>query len=211
MSLLFISLATSSLIKETLPANSKQQPWAVRIAAQLVSPECQVIEGFATSIRAEGRKIEPGATRIHGITSSQADRGGIHEIFALGAIAGLKANGKRATDYPGLAASARYVICWQADFVRDVIGSLFLRHGEPSGAWIRPGLTFVSLQQIATPWCRLTGQDGSYRLPKRDEAAAQLLGLPERKTPVSPESNLDLEKLIYFWLEERGAFEKEAA
>lgn len=211
MSALFISIATSSLLKDTLPADSKQQPWIVRMATQLVSADGRVEAGFCTSIRAEGRKIESGATAKHGITSTQADRGGVYELFVLGAACGLKAGGKRPTDYPGLASMARYVVCWNADFVRAVIGSMFARHGEPADAWVRPGLQFISLQQVVTPFCKLTASEGGYRLPKRDEAVSVLLGLPERVSPVSPESNLDIEKLLYFWLAERNAFEAEAA
>lgn len=211
MSLLFLSIATSSLPKDSLPADSKQQPWIVRMAAQLCEADGTPLQSFIASIRADGRKIDAGATNVHGINSTQADRGGVYEMFALGMVCGLKANGKRATDYPGLASEARYVIAWNADFLRTVINNSFAKLNEPSGAWVRPGLQFISLQHVAAPFCRLQGQDGAYRLPRRDEAAAQLLGLPERKTPVTPESNLDLEKLIYYWLADRKAFEKEAA
>lgn len=211
MSMLFLSIATSSLLKDSLPADSKQQPWIVRIAAQLVDANGAIEQGFCTSIRASGRKIDGAASEIHGITSTQADRGGVYELFVLGAICGLKASGKRSTDYPGLASMARYVVCWNADFVRAVIGSMFARHGEPADAWVRPGLTFIGLQQVIAPFCRLPSSEGGYRLPKRDEAVSLLLGLPERKTPVSPESNLDIEKLLYFWLAEKRAFEEIAA
>lgn len=207
MSALFLSIATSSLLKDSLPADSKQQPWIVRIAAQLVEADGSITQSFCTSIRASGRRIDQGATEIHGIATAQADRGGVYELFVLGAICGLKASGKRTTDYPGLASMARYVVCWNADFVRAVIGSMFARHGEPADAWVRPGLTFIGLQQAVTPFCRLPSSEGGYRLPKRDEAVSLLLGLPERKTPVSPEANLDLEKLLFFHLQERGAFE----
>ncbi len=208
---MFISIATSSLLKDSLPADSKQQPWIVRIAASLCDTDGKVLEGFCTSIRAGGRKIDSGASAVHGITSTQADRGGVYELFVLGAVCGLKASGKRATDYPGLASMARYVVCWNADFVRAVIGGMFARHGEPADAWVRPGLTFIGLQQAVTPFCRLPSSEGGYRLPKRDEAVSLLLGLPERVSPTSPESNLDIEKLIFYWLQERKAFEAEAA
>lgn len=207
MSILFLSISTSALVKGSLPPDSKQQPWIVRMAAQLADADGIALQSFSANIRAGGRKIEPGASAVHGITSTQADRSGVYELFALGMICGLKAGGKRPTDYPGLASEARTVICWNDQFVRSVISNSFARLGEPSGAWMRPGLQFIGLQQIASTWCRLPGDDGAYRLPKRDEAAALLLGLPERRTPVSCDSNLDLEKLIYFWLREHRAFE----
>lgn len=181
------------------------------MAASLTDENGSVIEGFSAGIRAEGRRIDAGATSKHGISSTYADRNGIYEIFALGAVCGLKAGGKRTSDYPGMASSARTLICWDAAFTKSVIAGLFLRHGEPASAWLRPGLQTISLQQIASPWCRLPASEGGYRMPRRDEAISTLLGLPERKTPNSPDSNLDMEKLIYFWLRDHKAMESAAA
>lgn len=211
MSVLHLSIATSGLVKSSLSADSAQQPWIVRIAADLATDDGITVDSFAVSIRAEGRKIEPSASRIHGITSAMTERSGIYELFAIGAICGLKAGTKRKSDYPGFIASARTLVCWDAPFVREIISGLFLRHGEPASAWLRPGLSTISLQQLAAPWLRLPAEDGSYRKPTRDEAAAFFADEPARPLPHTVDQNLRLEKLIYAALRERKAFEEIAA
>lgn len=212
MTTLFLSIATSSLIKRSLAEDSRQQPWIVRMAASLVSDGGDVQESFSCGIRAEGRSIDPGAAHVHGITSAAAQRSGCYEFFALGMVCGLKANGsRRTTDYPGMASNARYVVGWNVGFIKSVIGSLFARHGEPSGAWIRPGLSFIDLQTSASPWCRLPApegsEDGQYKLPTRDEAASVLLGAEPRTVPHTVDQNILLERAIYQALAERKAFE----
>jgi hypothetical protein len=215
MSLLFLSIATSGLPKDSLSANSRQQPWIVRISAELASEDGRTIEQFSCGIRAGDRKIEADASRIHGITSAYAARSGVDESFALSMVCGLKlkvkADGTIRPDKPGLASNALYCICWDAAFVRTVIGSAFARHGEPADAWVRPGLQFIGLQEICTPWLRLPaakGDDsGAYRKPARDEAAAAFLGRQARPLPHSVDDNLALEKMIYTELRARNAFE----
>jgi hypothetical protein len=208
---LFLSIATSSLFKPSLAEDSKQQPWICRIAAEFCDADGGVLDNFATGIRAEGRKISAEATEIHGITSMQAERGGIYEIFAIGAICGLKAGTKRGCDYPGFASNARCVIAWDAPFARTVIGSLFSRHGEPASAWIRPGLQFISLKEMASPFCRLPPRDGddtgAPRWPSLQEAGALLLGEPETPLPHTVEENLARTKRLWTWLRDQRAFE----
>lgn len=217
MTLLFLSIATSGLPKDSLQADSRQQPWIARLCAELANDDGTPLEHFACGIRAGERRIDSAATRIHGITSAHAARSGVDESFALSMVCGLKArakaDGSQRPDKPGLASNARFVIAWDAEFVRQTIGSLFIRLGEPASAWIRPGLTFVGLQALTAPWLRLPAKDtndGGYRKPKRDEAAAFFCGEPERPLPHTVDDNLRLEKLIYAALKERKAFEEAA-
>lgn len=215
MTVLHLSIATSGLMKDSLAETSRQQPWIVRLAAQLCAMDGTVIDSFSCGIRAGDRKIDADASAIHGISSAMAARSGVDESFALSMVCGLKGktkgDGSQRPDMPGLASNARYVVAWNADFLRQVIGSLFLRLGEPSGAWVRPGLTFISLQPMCAPWLRLTGADGAYRNPKRDEVAAFFLSADPRPLPHTTDSNLELEKRIYAALKDRNAFEEMAA
>jgi hypothetical protein len=212
---LFLSIATSGLPKETLAATSRQQPWIVRLAAQLAAEDGTPIEQFSCGIRAGDRKIDADATAIHGITSAYAARSGVDESFALSMVCGLKlkakADGTTRPDKPGFASNARYCICWNAGFVRTVIGGLFTRLGEPAEAWVRPGLEFIGLQEICAPCLRLPaakGDDsGTYRRPSRDEAAGTFLGRPPRPLPHRVDDNLALEKLIYAELVARNMIE----
>jgi len=215
MTLLFLSIATSGLPKGSLSADSRQQPWIVRMCADLAAEDGRTIEKFACGIRAGERKIDAEASRIHGITSAYAARSGVDESFALSMVCGLKmkakADGTIRPDKPGFASNARYVVCWDAEFVREVIGGLFLRLGEPAGAWVRPGLSFISLQALCAPWLRLPSakgdESGAYRKPTRDEAAAFFLGAPARPLPHTVDANLQIEKLLFPALRSRGSLE----
>lgn len=211
---LFLSIATSGLVKRSISADSGQQPFICRIAASLCDASGNEADHFACLIRSEdGKRIDPEATRRHGITSAACTRSGVAERFALGMILGYRAHGaKRPIDLPGMASCASAVICWDASFVRAVVDARYAAHGEPHGSWIRPGLQFYSLQTSASPWCRLPapeGEDG-YKLPTRDEAAAVLLGAEPRALPHTVDANLAIEKSIYAALAERKAFEEAA-
>lgn len=210
MSALFLSIATSGL-----PGATKSV-WVPRMCAALCDDAGNVTDSFAANIRADGRHIEAAASRIHGITTAQASRTGVDEVAALMMVCGLRASGKRSQDRPGLISCARTLVAWQAEFVCGVITGLFAKHGEPSSAWLRPGLTTVSLQDVATPWCKLPpGEDdsGQYRRPTRDDAAAILRGdAPSaRPLPHTVDSNLHLEMRLHAALKDRGAFERESA
>lgn len=203
---LFLSIATSGL-----PGATKSV-WTPRLAAALCDDAGDVTDSFAVNVRADGRHIENAATLRHGITTAAASRTGVDEVFVLGVICGMRAGGKRSADRPGLINCARTLVAWNAPFVSEVISGLFARHGEPSAAWLRPGLTTISLQDVARPWCKLAaaeGDDGQYRRPTRDEAAAALCGLPARPLPHAVDSNLERERAIYAALRERKAFEME--
>jgi hypothetical protein len=219
MTMLFLSIATSGLPKGSLSADSRQQPWIVRMAACLAAEDGKPIEQFACGIRAGERKIDAEASRIHGIASAHAARSGVDESFALSMVCGLKlkakADGTTRPDKPGFASNAKYCICWDATFVRGIIGSLFERLGEPAGAWVRPGLAFIGLQELCAPWLRLApakGDDsGAYRKPTRDEAAAFFLDFEPRPLPHAVDDNLRIEKLLFPALRSRGALDLEAA
>lgn len=209
---LFVSIATSGL-----PKSSGNMPWICRIAAALCDDSGAVLDHYACNIRAEdGARIEEGATRKHGITTAMCTRGGVAERLALGVVLGFRAQGtKRPVDLPGLASCATAVVCWDAEFCREVLNARYARHGEPHGSWVRPGLAFHSLQPLCTPWCKLPpaqGDDGGgYRRPTRDEAAAALLGLQARPLPHGVDSHLSVEQALYAALRARKAFETEAA
>lgn len=215
MTLLFLSIATSGLPKGSLSADSRQQPWIVRMTAELAAEDGRTIEQFACGIRAGDRKIDSEATARHGITSAYAARSGVDESFALSMVCGLKmkakADGTTRPDKPGLASNARYVVCWDSAFVRTVIGGLFQRLGEPSSAWIRPGLSFISLQELCAPWLRLPSakgdESGAYRKPTRDEAGAFFLGAEPRSLPHTVDDNLRIEKALFPALRSRGALD----
>lgn len=212
MSILHLSMATSGLPSDRM----NKAVWACRMCAALTDEAGNVTDRFAVNVRADGRFIDAGASRRHGITTGAANRTGVDEIFVLGAICGMRANGKRTQDRPGLISCARILVGWNADFIVRVISAMYEKHGEPGSAWRRPGLQIISLQEIATPWCKLApaeddDQSGQYRRPTRDEAAFALLALPVRPLPHSPDQNLERERALYAELCRRNAIETEAA
>lgn len=189
------------------------------MVAQLATEDGTPIEQFSCGIRAGDRKIDAEATRIHGITSAYAARSGVDESFALSMVCGLKQkqkpDGTVRPDRPGFASNARLCICWDAAFVRVVIDSLFQRLGEPAGAWVRPGLQFIGLQEICTPYLRLPAvqgdQSGGYRKPSRDEVAAAFFHREPRPLPHRVDDNLEIEKAIFSELLARNMIEMECA
>lgn len=215
MSTLHVSLATSGLVKRT--ADAAQQPWIARICAALADDTGVVTDHYSCLIRAEdGRRIEAGATRSHGITTAMCERGGVSERFALGMILGFRAAGtKRPIDLVGFASCARSVVFWDAEFATAILNARYAKIGEPHQSWLRPGLQIISLQPIARAFCQLPcaegDESGGYRSPTRDEAAHVLLGLDPRPLPHSCDANLQRELLLYAELCQRRAFEAEAA
>lgn len=212
MTILHLSIATSGLPSDRM----NKAVWSPRMCAALTDEAGAVTDSFAVNVRADGRFIEAGASRRHGITTGAANRTGVDEIFALGCVCGMRANGKRTQDRPGLISCARTLVAWQAEFVVRVISAMYEKHGEPGSAWRRPGLRIVSLQEIATPWCKLApaeddDQSGQYRRPTRDEAAFELLGFVKRDLPHTPDSNLERERALYKDLCRRNAIETVAA
>lgn len=199
--ILHLTIAPSAL------PDSRTPLWPVRICAVLVRPDGTEQDSFAVSIRAEGRSIDAAATKEHGITAGQADRTGIFEGTAAAIVCGLKANGKRASDYPGLASCASEIVCWDAELVQSILNRSLERLGEPSGAFLRPRLVWHSLREIARVWA--SNAQGE---PSRSGAclALDLIG-PSVPSEGSPDANLRLERAIHAELRKLKAIEGEAA
>jgi hypothetical protein len=215
MTHLFLSIATSGLPKESLEATSRQQPWIVRMVSHLATEDGTPIEQFSCGIRAGDRKIDAEATLNHGITSGYAARSGVDESFAMSMVCGLKSKqkpcGTLRPDRPGFASNALFCICWDAAFVRVVIGGVFARLGEPADAWVRPGLQFIGLQEICAPCLRLPArqgdESGGYRKPSRDEVAGAFFQRAPRPLPHRVDDNLEIEKAIFAEIVARNMIE----
>lgn len=161
---LFFDIQTSDLLRRDLPLDDPNQPWIVYIAAELTNRDGNHIAGFDTGVRADTRKIRPGAEKAHGISNREAARQGVNEIVALGMLIGL-------------AAQAEYAIGYAMEFRRDCVTSALLRRGKSTDIWTRPGLQFVDLQKPAASFCKLPSErdSGEYRWPKFDEACRCLI------------------------------------
>lgn len=203
MSILFLDLETSGLIKKGLPLDSPEQPWCVSLAAELSDSEGNPLALLSTGIRANGRKIADDARKVHGISSAISGRTGVSELAALGVLCGRES----------LASQALYAVGHGISFDRDVVISLLARHGRDATSWTRPGLQFVDTMTAAAPFCRLPSdhESGGFKWPTLDECCAILLGEPERTGHHNALDDLQRTKRVFFWLRAHNAFEMEAA
>lgn len=201
MTLLFCDVETSGLFKKNLPMDSDQQPWVVSLAAELTDAKGRQLACISTGIRANGRRISPGASAIHGVSSALAGRSGVSELAALGVLCGRES----------LASQARYCIGHGISFDRDVITSVLARNGRDATTWVRPGLTFVDTMTTAAPFCKLPSdhESGSYKWPSLDDACEILLNEPPRTGHHNAWDDVQRCKLLFFWLRSRGALEIE--
>lgn len=199
MTLLFVDCETSGLFKKNLPMESDQQPWCVSIAAELTDDKGRQLASINTGIRANGRRIDPKASAVHGVSSALAGRTGVSELAALGVLCGRES----------LASQARYAIGHGISFDRDVITSVLARNGRDATTWVRPGLTFVDTMTTAAPFCKLPSdhESGSYKWPSLDEACETLLNEPPRSGHHNAWEDIQRCKLLFFWLRSRGALE----
>lgn len=175
MSVLHISVAPSSL-SEPPPKGL----WFMRVCAALCDDAGNVLDDFAQNIRSNNRTAEPGALTAFGIDRRDLHQRGIHEAHVARIICGLKAAPPRyPEDLAGLCSCAKVVVAWNADIVKEGMARALARMGEPSSAFARPLLRFISLRDDCTLWCKLTPTDedtGRYRAPSRAEAAATIIG-----------------------------------
>jgi len=203
MTHLFIDCETSGLIKRSLPLDSPEQPWIVSLAAQLCDDAGRELASLNTRIRANGRTIEEGARKVHGVSTALAGRTGVSELAALGVLCGKES----------FASQARFVIGHGLSFDRDVVTSVLSRHGRDATTWTRPGLEFVDTMLAATPFCKIPSDhdSGGYRWPSLDAACEILLNEPPRTGEHDAGDDLRRAKLLYFWLRSHNAFETDTA
>jgi hypothetical protein len=168
--ILYTDVEASGLLVRELPLDHEGQPWAVTVSAELCDINDNVLAHFSTPIRAEGRKITSGATRVHGISSSVAGRSGVPEISALGMLCHL-------------ASEARYVVGWGIEFDRKVIESVLMRRKKDTRLWTRPNLEFVDTMKAAAHVCKIPSEheSGGYKWPTLDEGCEIMLGEPRRE------------------------------
>lgn len=199
--LLFIDTETSGLVDKTRPLSDPGQPWVVSIGAELTDIAGQTVAHFATQIRADGRKIKPGAEKAHGISNLDASRGGVNETAALGVLVGFL----NQIPYGGA------VIGYGLPFDRDAILGVLLRRGAEKSvqAWTRSGLRWIDLMEPCAPFCRIPSEkvEDTYRWPSLDEAGDVLCGMPRREGFHSSFDDASRARRVFFELVRRGAIE----
>lgn len=77
--ILFFDTETSDFIKKALPADHEDQAWTVQIGALLTDLEGNEIDRLNVIIKANNRKINHYAEKVHGISVEQTEEEGIDE------------------------------------------------------------------------------------------------------------------------------------
>lgn len=167
---LALDVESSGLPKRGIDAASPQQPWAVSVGLVLFNDADDELGVFSSRIRADGRRIEDGASAVHGITDREAARTGISEIAAMAVVCGF-------------AAQAHVLTGYSVKFDRGICESTLARLGKDARMLIRPGLQVIDLIEPAAAYCKIASDhdSGSYRWPSLDVACQQILGEPPRE------------------------------
>lgn len=196
--ILLVDVETSDLLQPDLELSDQAQPWVVQMAAELIGIDGESLAFMKTGIRAEGRKIRPGAEAVHGITSRQAAKTGMSEVTALGFLIQL-------------ANQARYVVGYGLKFDRDVIASVLLRAGKSARMWLREGLEFVDLIVPAAAVCKLPTEHHSltHRWAQLHTACEIILGEPAEAEGEQHDSWTDCQraKRLFIEIRKRGFLE----
>lgn len=208
---LLIDAETSGLWRKNLSYDDPQQPWIVSCAFALCEPCGNFVNFGKFLIKPEGRAIQTGAENVHGITTREASQFGIPEPRFLGVMGDLL----KTMPMDGYIRVISY-----GEFDKKVLGSLFARfavsQGKVSSAYdrlwtARPFVEFIDLMQ---PWCQMLCKlpsgfdDGSYKWPTLDEAAAEILGKEPRVGTHNAWEDMLILRDLYLRFRELGHFKE---
>lgn len=214
--LMFLDLITSGLIREELPLGHASQPWALKIAAEQTDAEGVRLNALDMIIKAEGRKVKPGASKVHGLEERDCDQFGVKQNAVLALLAAIAGNVTRVVTF--------------GEFDKKIILSLLAalekatnsQKGAYTRRWDRPGLHFLNIQApVCEQECQLPmikssnkakGEDeeDGLRWPSLEEACRIILKEPPILNPADAWTGLSATKALYFELLSRGHFEQEA-
>ncbi len=199
--LIFLDVETSGLIDRHRPLDDPSQPWAVSVGAELTDIDGNSLGHIAMQIRADGRKIKPEATAVHGITNEMAGRGGCSETAVLGVLVGMV----NQLPFGGM------VVGFNVEFDRQVLLGVLMRRraNDAVKVWTRPGLVWRDIQAPCAPFCRLPNpkDPDAYKYPSLDDAAEALCGIPRRVGFHRSYDDARRTKDVFFELVRRGAIE----
>lgn len=211
---IFIDVESSGLLKDRLPLDDPQQPFAVSIAAALCDPEGEFVNFARLLIKPEGRSIQVGAEKVHGISAREAAQFGVPEARALGLV----------SDFLKTMPMDSWLRCVSyGNFDRQILSSLFARfavsQGKASNAYDRlwhkrPMVEFIDIMDpFATQLCKIKSEhvEGTYRWPSLDEAAQHILGKPPREGCHDCWEDMLTLRALYLEMDKRGLFGKELA
>ena len=210
-SLLFLDLETSGLPPkgEKLTFSNPNWPWPLHIAAELTDETgapSAVPQFFSLAVQAEGRAIQAGAERIHGISSREAGRMGIPEMSALDLLVKFSLQARRLVTFGGT---------FDSDIIAAALTRLALARPEERrspvvrllNAWQRSFFELCDVRELCTAVCRIEREDGSFKWPKLDEALLSVVGDAAPDGPHDAWTDLGKLKRVYLALHARGLIE----
>ena len=153
---LFFDTETSDMYKFKKPYSDPTQPWIVQLGF-ILSERDKIYQEGNLLIRADGRKIAPGAEAVHCISAEASDIGGIQQEIVLELFAHL-------------VKQADLLVCHNTQFDTNVMLS------SVSNTWdseLIERLTNSKYQFCTmirgTNICKLPGRYGKYKWPKLQE------------------------------------------
>ena len=155
---LFFDTETSGFINKALPASDPAQAWTVQIGAILASME-EELDQMNVIIKSNGRKMNPFAEQVHGISSERADIEGIEEFEA-------------AEQFGLLLRQADLVVCHNFDFDWNYVVHMMERNLDVLSDMARSAF-YLDLPNFCTmkdkkivKFCGLKNKAGRPKWPK---------------------------------------------
>lgn len=214
--LLFLDCETSGLWRDSLAMSDPQQPWCISLAFALCDSDGEMQNFGRYLVKPEGRTIQPGAERVHGVSPRMASQLGIPEARVLGTLCDLLKTMPFET----------YIeVISYGDLDRRIIGSLLQRFAlsqnppKPAHTYDKLWLTrhLVEFRNLMNPWCtnacRIPSKEvpGSLKWPSLDEAAQIILGREPRGPKHDAWQDMLLLRDLYMELARRGYFNEGVA
>lgn len=166
MNILFYDTETTGIPDWALPADHESQPHIVDLAGLLCDESGNEVGRFEALVKPEGWKVDPGAAKIHGITTEIALKGGLPIAEVL-------------DGFDTLVAKANMMCAYNIRFDEKLLRGARRRLGRLDGFGTIP--VFCCMRG-ATPVCKMppTGKMvkagyGKFKSPKLSEAVQILL------------------------------------
>lgn len=200
--ILLLDVETSGLMRKDLSFDDPGQPWIMRVGAALCNTDGVILNHCSHLIKAEGRTVQEGANKVHGLTQRANSQMGLPEPRVLGVLTDMLRTAP--FDEP-------LNIVTYGDFDFMVLASLFARFAtsqrKPANTYdhlllTRPHRTYWNLMTpVAQFHCALPSvfeDGGDPKYPSLDEACEMMLGMPPRPGQHDPWEDLLRTKALYF-------------
>jgi len=204
----FLDAETSGLLRKELPADDPAQPHLLQLAAKAVRVEFlssvsaflkdtkRTLGQFSLIVRPDGWEVEPGAERIHGISTRLAAQVGVPCWLVLAQLKAMVANATRIIGHNLMG------------FDYQIIDLAIKRVGSDPAWWRgKTGILFDTMEH-ATPIVRLPGQFGDYKFPSLEEAV-RFFG-KDWSSRHDPADDVEACEFVFWQLAERRATPQEA-